>query len=333
MTAGRSGGGDALVATGVALRRGGREVVADVDLRLRGGEVAVLLGPNGAGKSTLLSGLAGLERLAAGTVEVAGRLAAAAQAPALAQRSVRANVELGLAWWGAPRACRRGRAMEALELLGVAHLAAQQAQTLSGGEARRVHLARSLAVRPDVLLLDEPFAGLDPTARADLLYDVAGVVRDPQRATLIVVHDRSEAWALADRVLVLLDGRIAADGPPAAVLDHPTSADLARFLGFSGEIVDRDGILLTRPGQVLLDPAGPLPGRVVRKLPTEDGARLELDVEGGSLVASCPAPGPEVGEGVRVRIAGGVRFEGPGVAPGSSADGFSSRERPSPTSP
>ena len=117
-----------------------------------------------------------------------------------------------------------------------AALAERHAHTLSGGEARRVHLARVLAVRPDVLLLDEPFAGLDPTARADVLYDLAAILRDADRATCVVVHDRAEAWALADRVLVLLDGRIAAAGPPEQVLDRPPSPAVARFLGFGGEL-------------------------------------------------------------------------------------------------
>jgi ABC-type sulfate/molybdate transport systems ATPase subunit len=300
--------GEALVASGVTVQRGAREVVCAVDLRLRRGEVAVLLGPNGAGKSTLLSGLAGLEPLAQGSVAVAGRLASAGQTPALAQRGVRANVELGLAWWGVPRAARRARAMEALELFGVAHLAEQHAPTLSGGEARRVHLARALAVRPDVLLLDEPFAGLDPTARADLLYDVAGALRDPSRATLIVVHDRSEAWALADRVHVMLAGRIEAAGAPAKTLDDPPTPEVARFLGFSGSIEDADGLRMVRPGQVALDPRGPYGARVIRKIPIEDGVRLELEVDGGRLVTIGPLPGPEVGDLVRLRVRGGVRF-------------------------
>jgi ABC-type cobalamin/Fe3+-siderophores transport system ATPase subunit len=145
-----------LVATGVAVERGRRRVLDGIDLELRRGEVTVLLGPNGAGKSTLLGAVAGAIPLAAGQVEVEGRVAAAAQGAAFARRSVRANVELALAWWGLPRPGRRARADEALSALGVAQLSDRHAHTLSGGEARRVHLARVLAVRPDVLLLDEP---------------------------------------------------------------------------------------------------------------------------------------------------------------------------------
>lgn len=299
----------ALVAGGIAVDRGRRRVIDDVDLELRRGEVTVLLGPNGAGKSTLLAALAGQVSLAAGQVETDGRVAAAAQGAAFARRSVRANVELALAWWGVPRAERRERAAAALDALGVAVLAERQARTLSGGEARRVHLARVLAVRPAVLLLDEPFAGLDPTARADVLYDLAAILRDPARATCVVVHDRAEAWALADRVLVLLDGRIVAAGPPEEVLDRPPSPAVARFLGFTGEMRDGDQIVMARRGQVALDPSGPYQGLIERRIPVEDGVRIEISLPGGRLDCGAGRDAPAVGATVRFRIDGGVRFK------------------------
>jgi ABC-type sulfate/molybdate transport systems ATPase subunit len=298
----------ALAATGIAVERGRRRVLDGVDLELRSGEVTVLLGPNGAGKSTLLAALAGQVPLAAGRVEAEGRIAAAAQVAAFARRSVLANVELALGWWGVPRAERPGRAAAALEALGVADLAGRRAATLSGGEARRVHLARVLAVRPDVLLLDEPFAGLDPTARADVLYDLAAILRGAERATCIVVHDRAEAWALADRVIVLLDGRIAATGPPEQVLDRPPGPAVARFLGFTGELRDGEEIVMTRAGQVSLDPAGRYQGRIERRIPIEDGVRLEVALAGGRLDCVAGRDAPGVGERVRLRVDGGVRF-------------------------
>jgi ABC-type sulfate/molybdate transport systems ATPase subunit len=297
-----------LSARALSVRRGGTEVLRDVDLELRRGEVTAILGPNGAGKSTLLAGLAGLLPLAGGSLECRGRLASAGQVAALARRSVRANVELGLAWWGVPRGERRERAAGALASVGADGLAARPATALSGGEARRVHLARILAVEPDVMLLDEPFAGLDPGVRSELLYAVVDVLRDPRRATCLVVHDRAEAWALADRVLVLIDGRVVASGSPREVFERPPSAEAARFLGFEGEVVDADGLLLLRPGQVELDPGGPLAARVVRRVLVEDAVRLELELPGGRLFCHAPLPGPEPGERVRLRTAQGVRF-------------------------
>jgi ABC-type multidrug transport system ATPase subunit len=301
----------AVLARGLAVRRGRRQVLAGVDLELRRGEVTAILGPNGAGKSTLLAALAGLVPLSAGTLERRGRVASAGQGAALARRSVRANVELALAWWGTPRAERRVRAERALAALGIDGLAERRADTLSGGEARRAHLARVLAVEPDVMLLDEPFAGLDPNVRSELLYAVSDLLRDPARATCLVVHDRAEAWALADRVLVLIDGRPVAAGPPGEVLEQPPSPEAARFLGFSGEVADGDGILMLRPGQVSLDPTGPLEATVARQILVEDGVRLELELAAGTVVAMTRPPGPQLGERVRLRTAGGVRFPRP----------------------
>lgn len=298
----------ALTATGLVVERSRRRVLDGVDLELRRGQVTVLLGPNGAGKSTLLGAAAGRVPVAAGRIEAEGRIAAAGQEAAFARRGVRANVELALAWWGVPRAERRVRAAEALAAVGAEALADRQAATLSGGEAKRVHLARVLAVRPDVLLLDEPFAGLDPTARADVLYDLAAILRDADRATCVVVHDRAEAWALADRVLVMIDGLIAAAGTPEEVFDRPPALAVARFLGFTGEVLDGGEVVMAREGQVALDRTGPYEGTVERRIPIEDGVRLEISLPGGHLTCGADRDAPPVGATVRLRIAGGISF-------------------------
>jgi ABC-type sulfate/molybdate transport systems ATPase subunit len=283
-------------------------VVRDACLELRRGEIVALLGPNGAGKSSLLAALTGALAPAAGTVERRGRVAIALQSPDLARRSVLTNVVLALAWWGVPKPERRERAVHALEALGAGHLAARRAAELSGGERRRVHLARAVAVAPDVLLLDEPFAGLDAEARAGLLEDAPSVLRSGDRATLVVVHDRAEAWALADRLLIMLDGQILASGPPRELLHSPPSAAVARFLGYDGALSLDGGLLLTRPAHVALAPGGPLAARVTRAIPTEDGVRLELTLAAGRLYARAEHPFPSVGEEVRIRIDGGTRF-------------------------
>jgi ABC-type sulfate/molybdate transport systems ATPase subunit len=177
-----------------------------------------------------------------------------------------------------------------------------------------VHLARVLAVDPDVLMLDEPFAGLDAAARADLLYDAASAFRSPGRGTLIVIHDRSEAWALADRVMILLDGRIAASGPTREVLDHPPTPEVAAFLGFSGRLEEDGHVRMVRPAHVIVDPGGAISCTVQRRVPLEDGVRLELTADRGRLVAVTDHPGPDAGVVVRVRIQGGVTFPTGGVA-------------------
>ena len=292
----------------LSVRRGKSEVVKDVSAELRAGEIVALLGPNGAGKSTLLDALAGALAPAEGRIELGGRVGIALQSPDLARRTVFANVMLALAWWGVPRPERAERAYEALRAIGADHLAQRRAATLSGGERRRVHLARAIAVRPDVLLLDEPFAGLDAEVRSNLLEDALSALRSNTRATLVVVHDRAEAWALADRLLILLEGRLAASGPPRELLERPPSVAVARFLGFDGSVEDGHEVLLTRPAHVALDPAGALEARVSRAVALEDGVRLELELDHGRLYAVSPLPAPRPGETVRVRIDGGARF-------------------------
>jgi ABC-type sulfate/molybdate transport systems ATPase subunit len=294
--------------TGLTVARGPRTVLHEVDLGLRAGELVALLGPNGAGKSTLLDALAGALTPKAGTIERNGSVAIALQSAEMARRSVLANLTTALGWWGVPRAQRARRAREALEAIGAGHLARRSATTLSGGERRRVHLARVLAVRPDVLLLDEPFAGLDPELRAGLLQDAERALRSPERATLVVVHDRAEAWALADRLLILIDGRIVADGPPATLLSAPPSALVARFLGYDGELREGDELLLTRAAHVALHEDGLQSATVARVIPLEDGVRLELALPHGRLYAIAELPGPRVGDTVRVDLEGGVRF-------------------------
>jgi ABC-type multidrug transport system ATPase subunit len=284
---------------GLKVRRGRNEVLHGVDLEVAAGEIVAVLGPNGAGKSTLLETIGNLLRPSAGTIERNGQVVAALQSPDMARRTARANVELALAWSGVRRRDRRARAGEALASMRADHLADRPASMLSGGERRRVHLARAVAIQPDLLLLDEPFAGLDQETRATLLDDAASALRAGAGAVVVVVHDRAEAWALADRLVILLDGRLAAQGRPSEV---------ARFLGFSGELRDGADLLLIRPSQVRFDPDGDIRGTVSRLVPTEDGARTELETANGHLSVVVPYPGPKLGEEIAVRVCGAVRY-------------------------
>jgi ABC-type sulfate/molybdate transport systems ATPase subunit len=292
----------------MTVRRGRNEVLHGVDLEVAAGEIVAVLGPNGAGKSTLLETIGNLLRPSAGTIERHGQVVAALQSPDMARRTSRANVELALAWSGVQRRDRRARAGQALASMRASHLADRPASMLSGGERRRVHLARAVAIRPDLLLLDEPFAGLDHETRATLLDDAASALRSDAGAVVVVVHDRAEAWALADRLVILIDGRIAAQGRPSEVLDRPPTEEVARFLGFSGELRDGPDTLLTRPNHVRLDPDGDVRGTVTRLIPTEDGARAEIETATGRLSVVVPYPGTVVGADLAVRVCGGVRY-------------------------
>lgn len=297
-----------LQAEALTLARGRTDIVRDVDFAVREGEVVAVLGPNGAGKSTLLAGLAGNLRPRSGSVVAHGRVALAQQSGALAARSALANVEVALAWWGVPAANRRERAMRALEQVGAADLAKRHVAAMSGGQRRRVHLARAMALQADVLLLDEPFTALDLGTRDALLDDVTGQLRSSARSVVLVVHDRAEAWALADRVVVMMAGTIVADDSPEQLLASPPSPEVARFLGFTGHVTDGDDVVLTRPAQVVVDPRGPYVGTVTRRVTQQDAIRLDIHCAEGQLQVVVPPPGVDVGATVRLSLTGGVRF-------------------------
>jgi ABC-type sulfate/molybdate transport systems ATPase subunit len=231
------------------------------------------------------------------------------QTPGLARRSVRANVDLAQTWWGVPRRERKARTAAALEAMHADHLARRPALALSGGERRRVHLARAVALQPDVLLLDEPFAGLDAETQAALRDDTASALRTSAGAVVLVVHDRAEAWALADRMILLFDGQVAAEGRPQELLERPPTPAVAKFLGYDGELRTGSDVVLTRAAHVRLDPDGPIGGHVRRVVPIEDGGRVEIETPAGRLQALAAFPLPSVGEEVRVSLVGGVRFE------------------------
>ncbi|HZP97740.1 MAG TPA: ABC transporter ATP-binding protein [Candidatus Limnocylindria bacterium] len=230
-----------LEARGLVVERGGREVARAEHLAVERGELVAILGPNGAGKTSLLLALAMLLP-ARGELRADGatisdplayrrRIGVVFQRPLLLDRSVRENAALGLALRGAPRADRERAASAALERLGIAHLAGRRATRLSGGEAQRVSIARALATAPDVLLLDEPFGGLDAPTHDALVADFGRVLHEAGVATILVTHDRDEALTLADRVAVIIDGRVRQYGPADEVFSRPADEAIAAFVG------------------------------------------------------------------------------------------------------
>ncbi len=236
----------ALHLQGVRVRRGRRDVLEIPELAVEAGETLAVLGPNGAGKSTLLLTAALLLPVAAGTVALFDEPATARdqvrlrrqtstvfQEPALLDMTVRRNLETALSLHEVPRAERRARAETWLARLGVAHLAGAMPHTLSGGEARRVSLARAFAIGPRILFLDEPFSALDLETRAELVGDLRALLRDEGTTALLVTHDHSEARLLADRSLVLLDGAPAQLVPTATLFAQPATPEVATFLGYA----------------------------------------------------------------------------------------------------
>ncbi|WP_405813789.1 ABC transporter ATP-binding protein [Streptomyces sp. NBC_01390] len=213
----------------------GNTVLHDLDLDLREGEFVALLGHSGCGKSTLLRILAGLDDEIGGEVTVPARRSAAFQSPRLLPwLKVWRNVVLGL-----PGRPDRSRAEQALHEVGIADRATVWPKTLSGGQAQRVSLARALVREPELLLLDEPFGALDALTRGRVQQLVAELWKRHGCAILLVTHDVEEALLLADRVLVMDEGRIAHDLtvglPRPRDLTAPEFVALrARLLGWLG---------------------------------------------------------------------------------------------------
>ena len=234
----------ALALLGVRHRYGGRTVLDISRLEVARGETLGVIGPSGAGKSTLLRLLQGLERPSAGTVQVDGaplsypvplstsrRITAVFQRPLMLDRTVRDNVMFGLRLRGRKAGSAIG---PLLERLALGHLAGARARKLSGGEIQRVALARAMAIDPDVLLLDEPAANLDPAHVAR----VEALIREAQsRGTTIVLvtHNTHEARRLAHRTLLLMEGVVVESGSTAAFFEAPAEARTRAFL--AGELV------------------------------------------------------------------------------------------------
>ena len=234
----------ALEATGLSAILGGQKVLEIPSLRVNSNEVLMIIGPNGSGKTTLLLCLALLLKPATGTIAYRGipvsgsnyilqmhrRLAVVLQEPLLLNSTVWDNVTLGLRLRGVKRDEASARAKRWLERFGIAPLAKRQARTLSGGEAKRVSLARAFVLQPEVLFLDEPFNGLDSPTRQALLEDFESVLRETRVTTVMVTHERNEALVLADRVAVLMDGSIRQLGTPEDVFGSPVDEAVAKFV-------------------------------------------------------------------------------------------------------
>jgi sulfonate transport system ATP-binding protein len=218
--------GAAASVRGLTRRFGDRVVLDDLDLDIAPGEFVALIGRSGTGKSTLLRALAGLDQEVTGSLAVGGQVAVAFQEPRLVPwKKVVDNVRLGLRA-AAPETVARA----ALDEVGLADRAAAWPLTLSGGEAQRASLARALVRQPSLLLLDEPFSALDALTRISMHRLVLSLWERHRPAVLLVTHDVDEALALADRVLVLGDGRIAhsafIDLPRPRDRDHPSQVAL-----------------------------------------------------------------------------------------------------------
>ncbi|WP_405805777.1 ABC transporter ATP-binding protein [Streptomyces sp. NBC_00210] len=230
------------------VRFGARAALDAVDLEVADHEIVCVLGPSGSGKSTLLRAVAGLQRLDGGRVLLGGADQAGVSVhrrgvglmfqdhQLFPQRDVGGNVAFGLRMRGMGRREQADRVAELLELVGLPGAQRRAVASLSGGEQQRVALARALAPEPRLLMLDEPLGQLDRGLRERLVVELRELFGRLGTTVLAVTHDQGEAFALADRVVVMRDGRIAQAGTPLDVWQRPASAFVARFLGFDNVV-------------------------------------------------------------------------------------------------
>src|SRR5437868_3317615 len=313
-------------------------------LTLAPGELVALLGPSGCGKTTALRLLAGLEEADSGHVIIAGKdvtnvpanrrnIGMVFQAYSLfPHMSARQNVEFGMQMQHVGAAERRERAAEMLDLVGLKAHMDKFAHQLSGGQQQRVALARALAIRPKVLLLDEPLSALDAKVRARLRDEIRRVQLEVGITTLFVTHDQEEALAIADRVGVMRAGRLEQLGPPTTIYSRPATPFVAEFVGLTnrlpgvvrnGEVevrgtrlplvqpdaADGPAVALVRPEAVTFagdgeGASGPLAGTVIATAFLGATSRVTVDLGDITILAQLPTSEASAHPaGTRVRLA------------------------------
>ncbi|WP_340539765.1 ABC transporter ATP-binding protein [Nocardioides sp. GXZ039] len=311
----------------------GVPAVRDASLTVPDGSVVAVLGPSGCGKSSLLRAVAGLEPASSGTISWDGVDLAGVpthrrgfammfqDGQLFGHLTVARNVGYALKLRKAPDLT--ARVAELLSLVGLDGYADRLPATLSGGERQRVALARSLAADPRLLLLDEPLSALDAGLRERLAGDLDRILRESGTTTLVVTHDQEEAFALADRLVVMREGRIVQQGAIGEVWAAPADQETALFLGYA-RVLDgaaagavlraaglppapavalrRSALTVARPGDTRAE-AGRLTGVVRTSRATPDQVRLVVDVEGIGEVDAVATPGTAAAPGEPVALA------------------------------
>jgi sulfate transport system ATP-binding protein len=282
----------------ISKRFGDFVALEDVNVSIPTGQLTALLGPSGGGKSTLLRIIAGLDTADSGTIEIEGTEATHLPPQkrnvgfvfqhyaAFKHMSVAKNVAFGLEIRKRPKAEVRRRVGELLELVHLSQFADRRPAQLSGGQRQRMALARALAVEPNVLLLDEPFGALDAKVRKELRDWLRRLHDEVHVTTVFVTHDQEEALEVADKIVVINEGRVEQVGTPDELYDRPATDFVMSFLGpvtqLGGHLVRPHDIDLTDHGNIL----GSVPGVVTRiqRVGFEVRIRVRTDHEPNVLV-------------------------------------------------
>ncbi|MCW5582059.1 MAG: ABC transporter ATP-binding protein [Luteimonas sp.] len=312
------------IRVGYPVAGGFRVVVDALSLRLQAGEIGCLLGASGCGKTTVLRAIAGFEPVQAGRVSLGGEVLSTPQATRPPERrgvglmfqdyalfphlDVAGNIGFGLS--GAGRAARAARIAELLALVGLPEATHAWPHELSGGQQQRVALARALAPAPRLVLLDEPFSNLDIDTRERLADELRAILKATGTTALLVTHDQAEAFAMADAIGVMEDGRIRQWGSAESLYRHPVDRFVAGFIG-RGVLLPAaalglpgDGDVLLRPEQLVADPRGAIHAEVLSTAFRGPGVVARLRLCGGEeLEVDLPAEDvPAAGSRVALRI-------------------------------
>ncbi len=277
---------------------GNVKVLHDIDLTVEDGEFVVFVGPSGCGKSTLLRVIAGLEDATSGSVEIAGRdvtatppskrgIAMVFQSYALYPHlTVRGNMELGLKQAKMPKSEIAQRVAEASRMLSLDDYLERRPSELSGGQRQRVAIGRAITREPDLFLFDEPLSNLDAALRMNTRIEIANLHREIDSAMVYVTHDQIEAMTLADRIVVLRDGRIEQIGSPMDLYNDPDNRFVASFIGSpamnfvqaAAYGFDKGAVLGIRPEYLDIVEGGRLRGTIthIERLGAETNLLVEL---------------------------------------------------------
>jgi len=264
---------------GVSQVFGDFTAVDSIDLSIAEGKLTTLLGPSGCGKTTSLRMLAGYTTPTSGEIRIGGTdmtrtppekrgLGMVFQSYALFPHlSVAENVAYGLKLRKVPKPERDRTVMETLDLVGLAHLAASKPKKLSGGQQQRVALARAIAIRPKLLLLDEPLSNLDARLRVQMRAEIRRIQSETGLTVVLVTHDQDEALEMSDDMVLMRAGRIMQQGSPQEVFPRPANRFVADFLGYENFVTAADGSLIAVRPEHLEVTAAVAPG-------SSDGLRL-----------------------------------------------------------
>jgi iron(III) transport system ATP-binding protein len=335
-----------LTLTNVSKSFAGNQVLSEVNLAVPEKKLVTILGASGGGKTTLLRLIAGFDEIDSGEISLGDRVVSSdsiltppekrnigfipQDASLFSHLTVAKNIEFGLQQLTDKG--RRDRVNELLELIDLVNMANAMPSQLSGGEQQRVAIARALAPKPDVILLDEPFAALDAQLRSRLRTEIKSILVAAEATAIMVTHDQEEALSIADRVAILRDGKIAQFGSPHEIYSAPVDVNLAKFLGEAvvlpgviengkvrttlGDLIPTktfstgsSGQVAIRPENLYLQPNMYGEGKVISRQYFGHDAIVEVETKGISVKARTSGPlTPEIGMTVTVWVRGAVNF-------------------------